>query len=78
MKKFESPQINVVKFMNDDVITTSSGYGNITDSNFDDLFAPHSAAPANDEVEFWHFNTKSASLKGKLFCYKRRWGFTDK
>ena len=24
MKKFESPQINVVKFMNDDVITTST------------------------------------------------------
>lgn len=52
MKKFESPQINVVKFMNDDVITTSSGYGNITDSNFDNLFAPHSAAPANDEFNF--------------------------
>lgn len=52
MKKFESPQINVVKFMNDDVITTSSGYGNITDSNFDDLFATHPAAPANDEAEF--------------------------
>ena len=67
MKKFESPQINVVKFMNDDVITTSSGYGNITDSNFDDLFAPHPAAPANDEVEFWHFNTKSAPLNWGAF-----------
>lgn len=52
MKKFESPQINVVQFMNYDVITTSSGYGNITDSNFDNLFAPHSAAPANDEFDF--------------------------
>lgn len=52
MKKFESPQINVVKFMNDDVITTSSGYGNITDSNFDSLFGSHPAAPADDEAEF--------------------------
>ncbi|WP_288527567.1 hypothetical protein [uncultured Eubacterium sp.] len=52
MKKFESPQINVVQFMNDDVITTSSGYGNITDSNFDNLFAPHSAATASDEFDF--------------------------
>ncbi len=52
MKKFESPQINVVKFMNDDVITTSSGYGNITDSNFDNLFAPHSAAPEDDAFQF--------------------------
>ncbi|WP_294836834.1 hypothetical protein [Eubacterium sp.] len=26
MKKFESPEINVVKFMNADVITTSGGY----------------------------------------------------
>ncbi|WP_297130290.1 hypothetical protein [uncultured Eubacterium sp.] len=30
MKKFESPEINVVKFINDDVITTSGdgGYEN--------------------------------------------------
>jgi hypothetical protein len=36
MKKFSSPQINVVKFMNDDVITTSSGYsGNVTETDFD-------------------------------------------
>ncbi len=36
MKKFNSPQINVVKFMNDDVITTSSGYsGNVTETDFD-------------------------------------------
>ena len=45
-------EIEIEEINNDDVITTSSGYGNITDSNFDNLFAPHSAAPANDEFDF--------------------------
>ena len=36
MKKFESPQINVVKFVNEDVITTSNGgYGHVTETDFD-------------------------------------------
>ena len=76
MKKFESPQINVVKFMNDDVITTSSGYGNITDSNFDDLFN-------QQHLKIMHSNSNISIqnqllLIEELFCYKRRWGFTDK
>ena len=40
MKKFESPQINVVKFVNEDVITTSNqgGYGgNVTEGDIDSM-----------------------------------------
>lgn len=36
MKKFESPEIKVTKFMSEDVITTSSGYEqNPTDTTID-------------------------------------------
>ncbi len=50
MKKFNSPQITVVKFMNDDVITTSSGYsGNVTETDFDNLFGGISTTAARDQ-----------------------------
>ena len=55
MKKFDTPQINVVKFMDDDVITTSNpgGYsGNVTNNNLGNLFGftPHSATGQNDDI----------------------------
>lgn len=57
VKKFNTPQINVVKFMNDDVITTSNtgGYsGNVTNNNLGDLFGftTQSAAGQNDDIPF--------------------------
>lgn len=49
MKKFESPQINVVKFMNDDVITTSTGYD--AGGSFDgDGFYGFSLQSASDQT----------------------------
>ncbi len=49
MKKFNSPQITVVKFMNDDVITTSSGYsGNVTETDFD-LLGSFTTTTASDQ-----------------------------
>ncbi len=49
MKKFNSPQITVVKFMNDDVITTSSGYsGNVTETDFD-LLGGFTTTAASDQ-----------------------------
>lgn len=55
MKKFNSPQITVVKFMNDDVITTSSGYsGNVTETDFDLLgsFTTTNAADQGMDMPF--------------------------
>lgn len=56
MKKFESPQINVLKFMNADVITTSGdgGYENSGDiSPFNaGTFALQPAAGQNDNIPF--------------------------
>lgn len=54
MKKFESPQINVVKFMNADVITTSGGYdlgGDVSPFNAG-TFALQSASAPEDEIPF--------------------------
>lgn len=55
MKKFDTPQINVVKFMNDDVITTSTtgGYsGNVTNNDLGNLFGftTQSATGQNDDI----------------------------
>ena len=54
MKKFDTPQINVVKFMNDDVITTSNGgySGNVTNNNHGNLFGftTQSATGQNDDI----------------------------
>ena len=55
VKKFDTPQINVVKFMNDDVITTSNtgGYsGNVTNKNLGDMigFTTQSATGQNDDI----------------------------
>ncbi len=53
MKKFNSPQITVVKFMNDDVITTSSGYsGNVTETDFDLLGTTTAAYDSGDDPTF--------------------------
>lgn len=57
MKKFESPQINVVKFMNDDVITTSTGGGYASGGRYDVndgffAFSLQSAAGQNDDIPF--------------------------
>lgn len=56
MKKFESPQINVVKFMNADVITTSGdgGYENSGDiSPFNaGTFALQPASDPGNEIPF--------------------------
>lgn len=56
MKKFESPQINVVKFMNDDVITTSSGGGYASGGGYDGDgfygFSLQSAAGQNDDIPY--------------------------
>ena len=54
MKKFESPQINVVKFMNDDVITTSGGYdlgGDVSPFNVG-TFSLQPASTPEDEIPF--------------------------
>ena len=52
MKKFDSPQINVVKFMNDDVITTSSGYsGNETNSDIGNLFGFTTQSAADQDMD---------------------------
>lgn len=49
MKKFESPQVNVVKFANNDVITTSSGYGgNQNNTKVDGFFNGIGIQPASD------------------------------
>ncbi len=54
MKKFDTPQINVVKFMNDDVITTSNGgySGNVTNNDLGNLFGftTQSATGQNDDI----------------------------
>ena len=55
VKKFDTPQINVVKFMNDDVITTSNtgGYsGNVTNNDLSNLFGftTQSATGQNDDI----------------------------
>lgn len=54
VKKFDTPQINVVKFMNDDVITTSNGgySGNVTNNNLGNLFGftTQSATGQNDDI----------------------------
>lgn len=50
MKKFESPEINVVKFMNDDVITTSTGDGYGSGGTYEgDGFYGFSLQPASDQ-----------------------------
>lgn len=51
MKKFESPEINVVKFMNADVITTSGdgGYENSGDVSPFNL-GTFSLQPASDQT----------------------------
>lgn len=55
MKKFESPEINVVKFMNDDVITTSGdgGYDNTGEVILGSKsFALQPASAPEDEIPF--------------------------
>lgn len=54
MKKFDSPQINVVKFMNDDVITTSSGggySGNETTADLGKLFGFTTQSAADQDMD---------------------------
>lgn len=58
MKKFESPQLNVVKFANNDVITTSGdgGYGGTeTGTGVDSILNGFGVQPAStpgDEMPF--------------------------
>lgn len=57
MKKFNTPEINVVKFLNDDVITTSSGEGysnNETTGNLGNLFGftTQAASDQNADIPF--------------------------
>ncbi|MDO4365106.1 MAG: hypothetical protein Q4C99_11325 [Clostridia bacterium] len=57
MKKFNTPEINVVKFMNEDVITTSSNEGysnNETTGNIGNLFgfATQAASDPTGEIPF--------------------------
>ena len=53
MKKFESPEINVVKFINDDVITTSGGYDNTGEVILGSKsFALQPASAPEDEIPF--------------------------
>ena len=55
MKKFDTPQINVVKFMNDDVITTSNtgGYsGNVTNNDLSNLFGFTTQSATDQDTDF--------------------------